>query len=343
MKRIICIFTLFALSAIAVSVFAGSDYSPVKKSEITQATPAVQDIAPGAEFLKASPTVLVLNIAPETVYIVLAGIGAILCINHFVRRRNPKLAYYTGDPLTIDAIEREASKLSHFEGRGNMSFYTGEGDDLLSFEGDIRSFAQELDKNLEKQFTVSVVNANASTRTAEIFAGYYLGNATLAPGQLVEGAFNDINAAAGLTGATQEAKSIQELNLFLNACPTRLLAMKIQSTVAGQLNNNLTYQRLNPFKTEETLTIRPKNFINQDTYQNDQVTFPVDVQLDQLAKLRYPFAGSSTNYVTLYFGASVNLAQYLEKKASKAKSNIEAVGVGKVLSASKGSRLQLGS
>jgi len=237
--------------------------------------------------------------------------------------------------MSPEDIAREASKLSHFEGRRSINLYTGMDDDLLSFEGDIRSFAQELDKNLEKQFSISVVNANAAIRTALLYAGYLKGNATLAPGELVEGAFNDTGGLAGLTGATLEQKSIEELKLFLNACPTRLLALKIQSTVQGQLNNNLSYQRNNPFKTEETKIIRPKNFVNQDTFQNDQVTFPVDVQLDQLAKMTYPFIGASTNYVTFYFGASLNVMEALEKKAARANGAISAVGKEAVIAAAR--------
>jgi hypothetical protein len=257
--------------------------------------------------------------------------------------KEPGMIYhFEGGLLSPADLEREAKNLSHFEGRGKISFYTGEDDDLLSFEGDIRSFAQELDKNLEKQFTVSIVNANAASRVTVLFGGYLLGNTTLAPGQLVEGAYNDVNAAAGLTGATMESKSIQELNLFLNACPTRLLALKIQSTVAGQLNQNFTYQRHNPFKVEESLTIRPKNFVNQDTVQNDQVTFPVDVQVDQLSKMNYTIIGTSTNFITFYFGASLNMSQALEKKASKAKVAISAVGAQNVIRASRSQKF-LGS
>lgn len=238
----------------------------------------------------------------------------------------------TGPLLSVEALEREAGNLSYFNGKnGRMNFYTGEDDDLLSFQGDIRSFAQELDRNLEKQFSVQVVNANVAQRTAILFAGYLLGNATLAAGQLVEGAFNDTGGNAGLTGSTQEAKSIQELSLFLNYVPTRLLALKIQSTVAGQLNTNATYKRNNPFKDEESLTIRPKNFINQDTNQTDQVTFPVDVQMDALSRITYPFIGSSTTFVTFYFGASLNIMQALEKKAARARVNIDAVGAEKVV------------
>ncbi len=264
--------------------------------------------------------------------------GTVYVLGNFDSMKAIGLSVY----LSPGEIEAEAAKLSHFNGKKTgMSFYDGGADDLLSFTGDIRSFAQELDKNLEKQFTVSLVNANASTRIPVLFAGYYLGNATLAPGQMVEGAFNDINAAAGLTGATQEAKSIQELNLYLNASPTRLLAMKIQTTVANQLNQNLTYQRLNPFMVEPTTTIRPKNWVNQDTFQNDQVTFPVDVQLDQLAKLQLPIVGSSTVYITFYYGASLNIAYALEKKAARARVNIQAVGSENVVAAYRGSNRKL--
>lgn len=249
---------------------------------------------------------------------------AALAVINFGPEITTPAAFATGLAVFSAAdIERKAQQLSNYS--GGVNYYTGADDDLVNFEGDIRSFAQELDKNLEKQFTVSVVNANAAARSAAMQSGYYKGNATLQAGQLVEGAFNDTSGAAGLTGATQEQKSIEELFLFLNECPTRLLAMKMQSTVAGQLNNNLTYQRLNPFKVEETKIIRPKNYINQDTYQNDQVTFPVDVQLDSLSKLLLTFTGTSTTYVTYYFGASINLQYALEKKFQRAKETISAV------------------
>jgi hypothetical protein len=236
-----------------------------------------------------------------------------------------------GQYLTPMQLEQHAEGLSHFGG-GGMSFYTGEGDDFLNFEGDIKSFAAELDKNVEKQFTVSLANANAANRIPILFAGYKKGNSTLMPGQLVEGAFNDKNAAVGLTGATQEAKSIEELQLFLNECPTRLIAMKVQNTTApNQLLLNLTYQRHNPFKEEETKTIRPKNWVNQDTFQNDQVTFPVDVQIDALSHLDYAIIGSATTFITFYFGASLSASHALEEKASRARTNIAVVGAKRIV------------
>ncbi|HMV91791.1 MAG TPA: hypothetical protein PJ995_21585 [Cyclobacteriaceae bacterium] len=259
--------------------------------------------------------------------------GAVYVIGNFDNVKAIGLGTY----LTPAQIEAEATRLSHFNGKkSGMSFYDGGGDDLLSFTGDIRSFAQELDKNLDKQFTVSITNVNAANRTARLYAGYFIGNSTLAPGQLVQGAFNDVNAAAGLSGNTEEAKSIAELMLFLNTCPTRLLAMKIDSNVQAQLNQNLVYQRNNPFFDEPSKIIRPKNFINQDTVTPTQVTYPVDIQLDQLATFKMTFVGTSASYVTFFFGASLNIAYALEKKAARARVNVEAVGADNVVAAYKG-------
>ena len=59
------------------------------------------------------------------------------------------------------------------------------------------------------------------------------------------------------------------------------------------------------------------------------------MQLDQLAKLTYPFIGASTNYVTFYFGASLNVMEALEKKAARANGAISAVGKEAVIAAAR--------
>lgn len=268
---------------------------------------------------------------PSTTLYAAAGVsGSIYALDKMGFIKLPTGVLSQRTYLSPGELERHAEGLSHYGGR--TMFYTGEGDDFLHFEGDIKSFAAELDKNVEKQFTVSIANANAANRIPILFAGYKKGNATLMPGQLVQGAFNDKNAAAGLSGNTEEAKSIEELQLFVNECPTRLIAMKVQNTTApNQLLLNLTYQRHNPFKEEETKTIRPKNWINQDTFQNDQVTFPVDVQIDSLSYLQYNIIGSATTYITFYFGASLNVAHALEEKAERARTNIAVVGAKRVV------------
>ncbi len=236
--------------------------------------------------------------------------------------------------MTLQELRQEADKLSHFNGgRGGQRFlgYTGEGDDLLSFAGSIQNFSGELVEHLEKQFNVTIVNANAAKRTAAVFSGYFKGNSTLAPGQLIEGAFNDINGNAGLTGATASEKSIEELMLFVNTAPTRLLAIKIKSTDANQISESITYQRLSPFVTMPTKILRPDNFQNQDTYQDKTVTFPANVQVDDQCSLKVPVVGASTIRLTFLFGTSINMALTLERKAVQAYTNINAVGQDQVI------------
>lgn len=244
--------------------------------------------------------------------------------------------------MSIEDLKAEAENLSNYNG-DRMNFYTGQGDDLLDFTGSINNFAGEFVEHLEKQFVVSVVNANAAQRIAVLYAGYMKGNATLRPGQIVEGAFNDKNGAAGLTGATQSEKSIEELLLYLNDVPTRLLAIKVKSTVADQISQKLIYQRLNPFRTEPTKIIRPDNFQNQDTFQDKQVTFPVNVQLDSQSTIEMPIVGASTCYITYYFGTGINMSQALERKADRAITNIAMVGRDKVLGAAVADKALLGT
>lgn len=223
-------------------------------------------------------------------------------------------------PMKIEDLRKEAKNLSSFNGR--RTYYTGEGDDLLQFNGDSPDFTGELQNHLEKQFVLSIANANAATRTAVLFAGYLKGNATLAPGQLVQGAFNDKNGNAGLTGNTESEKSIEELLLYLGQIPTRLIAIQMQSDVSAQLQQAFKYQRLNPFKTEPTKILRPSNYRNQDSFQDKLVSFPVDVQIDTLSYMEAPVVGTSTLRLTFFFGTSFNPVLALEKKSARALGNL---------------------
>lgn len=224
-------------------------------------------------------------------------------------------------PMSIEELRNEASKLSHFNGQRVMR-YTGEGDDLLDFNGDGMDFSAELVNNLEKQFVLSITNVAVATRTAVLFAGYLKGNATLAPGQLVQGAFNDKAGLAGLSGATESEKSIEELLLFTQWIPTRLIAIQMESNVPAQLAQQLVYQRLNPFRTEPTKSYRPNNFRNQNSFQNTLVSFPIDAQMDTLGRLELPVVASSVVRLTFFFGTSFNPVTALERKTARALPNV---------------------
>lgn len=225
--------------------------------------------------------------------------------------------------LTIEQIEKEAGKLASFDGNP-PSIYTGEGDPLLHFEGDISNFAGE--KNVNKQFSFTVANTASATRTAVIWPGYLKGNSTLAPGQLADGTFNDAAGNPGLSGTTNSLKTIAELFAFLEKVPTRLWAIGIRTTVEAQIANNLTVKAKSPFDEDTTYQVRPKDFQDQSNYQLKILQIPVDLQLDYETLISYPFAASSSTTLTLYFGASLNIARGLRVKAKAANTQMAAFG-----------------
>ena len=235
--------------------------------------------------------------------------------------------------LTPEQLEAEAAELSHYGGDAEyVDLYIGEDDDFLDFDGEIKNFAQE--GALQKQFKVQVVNAATASRTAVIWPGYFKGDSTNAPGQLSDGAFNDTGGNAGLTGSSGiSGKTIAEFFAFLEHNPTTVVQLKIASTVATQIDNDITVQMLNPFREERSQFLRASDYVNQQVYQDKTIVFPVELQLDNQVKLTYPFVASSTTSLIFYCGASLNLAQTLRKKRKRAKRNISAAGPSKVLGA----------
>lgn len=237
--------------------------------------------------------------------------------------------------MTPAQLEAEASKLSSFDGSKFESFdgsqlqaYTGRQDQFLSFEGE-ESFVME--GNEEKQFSINMVNANAAVRTAAIWSGYKKGNATLYPGQMTDGAFNDTSAAAGLTATSNvTGKTIEELFLYLAFNPSRLVRATISSDVESQIRKDFLIEEHNPFYSTRSRSIRPKSFQNQDTFQLKLLDFPINTQLDDRVGIKYPFAGSSDTDIVLYFGASINLGIALKRKADMSNRIIDSVGRGNV-------------
>jgi len=245
-----------------------------------------------------------------------------------MKKNTLKLGRYAG-PRDLERIA--AANLSRFDG-GDASLYTGEGDDFLEFEGSVQNFAQEGHENV--QFTIEMVNANAATRTAILFPGYHHLNTTLAAGQMVDGAFNDTGGNAGLTASSLGEKTIRELLEYLKYVPSRWVAVKINSTLASQIQSDFTITNLNPFKTAESRHIRPKTFQNQNVNQDKIITVPVNEQLDFETRVTYPFVGSSTTSLTFFFGARMNQAGALRKKARKGKASVAVIGAQNVIQAS---------
>lgn len=222
--------------------------------------------------------------------------------------------------MTPQEIRNQADQLSRFDGA--MLAAVGEGDDLLHFRGNGTNLAtQGLD-----QFTMIITNANAASRTARIFCPIATDYATQYPGLVATGAFNDTGGNAGLSGASGTSFSIETWLYYVQKNPSRLMHLREQSTVNGQLVNALTLDEINPYRDITNTLIYPQNEIGQDTFNQNIVIFKVNAQLDYLKDLQLTFVGSSTTYLTFYMGAEFNSAKALEKKYSRAQGAMMAGG-----------------
>lgn len=165
-------------------------------------------------------------------------------------------------------------------------------------------------------YAIQVVNANAAVRTFRLTPGL-LG--FTAAGLIAAGAFNDINGDAGLTGSTTSFGSIATLQQFIAYNPTKLLGMKVSSTVEEQGELTINVYPKSPFRQLESKVLPIGQYNDGDTF-NDKKTFmnliPYDMQLDMQVDIQIPVYGTSTLNLLLFLGPILNPAQILDAKTS---------------------------
>lgn len=238
--------------------------------------------------------------------------------------------------MNIEQLEQEAAaRLSSFEGEyEGYEGYDGYNDPFVDFAGIEDTFASEISSG--RLFTMTIVNANASTRYAYLCPGYgydpnniNLGvdfastsRKPLPVGVVNDGAFLDANGDSGLTGSGSP-KTIQQFLRFIQYNPLRVLGFKIQSTVTTQIQQVMTVQAQSPFRTLESQNITLGSYQDENTYQNNIVTVPEVLDFNDQNQILLPIVGSSTLTITLFGGAILNTASALNKKAAKAGKNIQ--------------------
>lgn len=208
--------------------------------------------------------------------------------------------------------------------KGAPMNYPG-GDPRLNMAGDVLDFGDGVDNfqlkgHKNRQFTMIIENANVATRIARLYGGYNQFNAALVPGLVTDGAFNDINGNAGLTGTSGNAsKTIQEFLNYILFNPSRVPAIKVLSTVNTQITEVLSLDTLTPFRaTTQSQEVYPANEQNEYTFQNNTAVLATNFQLSNQENVTYPIVGSSTARLTWFMGASYNTALALQRMAKRA-------------------------
>lgn len=187
--------------------------------------------------------------------------------------------------------------------------YTGAGDNMVDF-GAARSFMNEDDSAKR----VNIVLKNASQADVDIQFNDIIENVASA---------NILREGTIITDVTAKGspRSCNVLAKYVHVCPIRIRAIKLNAKYATQLDYPLRYRTENPFTKNAVEVERiPSNYQSQDT-NNPNMVEVKDItgwQLSDLSTILYTVGAGQEVTVTILFGAALDTAGALGKKAEDA-------------------------
>lgn len=193
--------------------------------------------------------------------------------------------------------------------RAEGQTYTGAGDNLVDF-GAARSFMNEDDSAKR----VNIVLKNNGQTDVDIQFNDILENVASAH-LLAEGAIvTDVTAKGS-------PRSCDVLAKYIKTHPIRIRAIKLNAKYTTQLDYPLRYRTENPFTKNAVEVERiPSNYQSQDTNNPNMVEVKDvnDWQLSDMSTILYTIGAGQEVTVTILFGAALDIAGALGKKAEDA-------------------------
>ncbi len=187
--------------------------------------------------------------------------------------------------------------------------YTGAGDNMVSF-GAAKSFMNEDDSARR----VNIVLKNNSQADVDVQFNDILENVSganlLAEGTII----TDVTAKGS-------PRSCDVLKKYIHVCPIRIRSIKLNAKNAAQLDHALRYRSEDPFTKNAVEVERiPSNYQSQDTNNPNMVEVKdlTDWQLSDLSTILYTVGAQQEVTITILFGASIDIAGALGKKANDA-------------------------
>jgi hypothetical protein len=189
--------------------------------------------------------------------------------------------------------------------------YTGLEDEHIDFGGQGASFNTEHSDG--KSFSVAVENTTTSTKRVSFGAAL---EAVAGTTQLKEG-----TVVTGVT-CNGSPKSYDVLKDFIKLNPTRLIALKVQSSNEEQLSQSLIVTRVSPFENLGSKNLNFSAFTKEGAFNTKMLTLVgLDLQLDDQTDIAVDIPAGTRTVFTLFVGGIANSAKMLNTKALKAKRN----------------------
>lgn len=239
----------------------------------------------------------------------------------FLNFSNQQLKYFTGNP--------EPKTLNFTKMSFNLANL--QSSSLLTEDqqnGGIPKYVGMPVKIGDNSFSIEITNASTTdTKTLTIFPGNYRGNTTLAPNTILD-------TVTSITVASKESnKTLEHLLAYINANPTVLENIRVESSNAVQVQQPFFHTVLLPFSPDVPTKINPAKFRNEFQNQDTILNLKERIFLGANTTLSYPVKPSTTVTLTFEFSVSTNLFVLLQEMMKGVLAGINFTGQEKVTQA----------
>lgn len=221
---------------------------------------------------------------------------------------------------SMQEIQRHAdATLSNYGGpdleySGPDLEYDGAYDDFVDFEGPALSFANEVETG--RRVTISISNKNVVEgvgvrQLVTLFASH----ASVAA---VEGNNANYNGTGVAITVNGKPKPLNNIQAFIKNNPLRCLGFKFDSDNIAQNSEVAIIRPQSPFRNLEDETIAFDDFTKPSDFRDKMILVNRPFQLDDQTDFLFGVAPGTAVNITFYFGAALNKAKALHKKAKAA-------------------------
>ncbi|MDX9932936.1 MAG: hypothetical protein RB294_10165 [Bacteroidales bacterium] len=242
------------------------------------------------------------------------------------------------DGLTAEEILQMAQQnFSNFS--GFVSDYTGMGDEFIDFAG---SKTQSFSSLEERKFKITITaaagqsgqiyltpgllyNRNQLTYTQD--ADTKVITAAYPAGYVRDGAFKDTTNTYSFSGVGSP-NYIDWFYAYIDRFPMTMHMMRIRSTDATQLEQQIIVEQMNPFYNDRDQVIDPSAFKDENVYQDKISTVPMqNVTLGPDVRISTTIVAGTTTVYSFFLGNALHIRKALEKKQGKAATTMAAKGI----------------
>lgn len=228
------------------------------------------------------------------------------------------------------ALALMAQELSNFDGeplenQGYMDGYQGEaweqemglvGAELASFKGVQNKLKGRLGalaaKKTARVFKLKVVNGGTEDQTFYLNPSYKV--AITDDGHPLSGKGIEGGSLTFVGAPSSGGNALVNFYQHVLHNPQILVALKVASTLETQMDESMSIEYLDPFKSQpEARPLFLSTEVSESDFNAKRVTINEPMPFDNQTQMIFPVVAQSTLTLTLFFGPEINISRMLRR------------------------------